>query len=176
MSRTRKNPPWEVPSAALGQVPEANKNAKACFLQAYHEEHHLLTSVWPQQHLFPSPCPHISHPDTTYVPIFLPPSAGRPWPCDSSHLFTWLIVSCSPFTSFTGQGMVMFHEDLPFSKSDMQGREGKVWTNKIWELCSPFLQGFQIWLLYYQVCRAMITTFQSQSPSKPVNLNFSFTL
>lgn len=70
----------------------------------------------------------------------------------------------------------MFHEDLSFSKTDMQAKEGEVWINKIWELCAPFPQGFQRWLLYSQVWRSHDFYLPNQSPSKSVNLNFPFTL
>lgn len=70
----------------------------------------------------------------------------------------------------------MFHEDLAFSKRDMQGKERKVWTNKIWELCAFFPKDFWNGYFIAKCVEAMIATFQKQSPSKPVNLDFCYTL
>lgn len=100
-SCARRNPLWEVPSAALGQVPETNQNAKSHFLQAHHKEPHLPGCAWPLERVtslsVSSHRPPLALPG---LPSCHPPLASRPWPSDSSRLFTQLIAlvfSLHPF-------------------------------------------------------------------------------
>ena len=65
--------PGEAPSAALGQVPDAHQNAKSCFFQAHHEQHHLSTWVTDRAHDFPTPSTlTLGTPDSAWVPILSP--------------------------------------------------------------------------------------------------------
>ena len=65
--------PEEAPSAALGQVPDAHQNAKSCFFQAHHEQHHLSTWVTDRAHDFPTPSTlTLGTPDSAWVPILSP--------------------------------------------------------------------------------------------------------
>lgn len=72
----------------------------------------------------------------------------------------------------------MFPEDLPFSKTGMQARAGG-WGGELTKsenyvplFPKDFWDGYSM----AKCVEAMITAFQNQSPSKSVNLNFSFTL
>ena len=66
--------------------------------------------------------------------------------------------------------MVMFHEDLAFSKGDMQRGRGRFELNlRIMCLFPP--KDFRDGHFTAKCAEAMITAFAKQSPAKPVNLN-----
>lgn len=67
--------------------------------------------------------------------------------------------------------MVMFHEDLAFSKGDMRRRRGRFELNLRIMCLPPPPRDFRDGHFTAKCAEAMITAFAKPSPAKPVNLN-----
>lgn len=96
------------------------------------------------------------------------PSAGNPWPWDRSRLLTQLIAlvfSLNPFNR-SENGHVPWGPHI-FSKWYVGGREGV--ENDVPFSPKDFRDS------YLQFLETMISMFQRQSPSQPVDLKFCYT-